>query len=61
MLRVCLFCIKYFTNKKWFTFKFNVWLEKYFTVKYFTCKIIFNNGGDGGGEMTMMVKEVVVR
>jgi hypothetical protein len=54
--------MKYFTNKKWFTFKFNVWLEKYFTVKYFTCKIIFNNDGErGGDEMTMVVKEIVVK
>ena len=51
-LKVCLFCIKYFTCKMFFI----LWFEKYFPVKYLTCKIFLNGGkGEGSGEMVVVV------
>jgi hypothetical protein len=51
-LKVCLFCIKYFTCKMFFI----LWFEKYFPIKYFTCKIFLNGGkGEGSGEMVVVV------
>jgi len=35
---------------------FILWFEKYFPIKYFTCKIFLNGGkGEGSGEMVVVV------